>query len=265
MKISMKNSSALFLLILALAGCSSSKTIPYESKWNAPFTYVDQANPDGLDQQTRLRYGVINDEQYLYITLKTRDPLTVKQILTNGLRLTFSPDGQRQDYSLLFPVVTRDDKRALQKMQLDLPNSLSLSRMIEAFNKEALWKDGQGERFVNLVDNETGIRARISLDENQELTEQFSIPFERMSTSARQAGVLDVSIKTEGSGGLGSGISPNISVGMGSGGVGFGGGGFGGGGISIGNGGRNNPNDRTVNLRLQVRLAKDSFKEDLRQ
>lgn len=262
----MKNSSALLFLILALAGCSSSKTIPYESKWNAPFTYVDQANPDGLDQQTRLKYGIINDEQYLYITLKTRDPLTVKQILTNGLRLTFSPDGQRQDYSLLFPVVTRDDKRALQKMQLDLPNSLSLSRMIEAFNKEALWKDGQGERFVNLVDNETGIRARISLDENQELTEQFSIPFERLSTSVRQAGVLDIGIKTEGSGGLGSGISPNISVGMGSGGgVGFGGGGFGGGGISIGTGGRNNPNDRTVNLRLQVRLAKDSFKEDLGQ
>ncbi len=259
----MKSTSAYLLLVLALAGCSSSKTIPYESKWNAPFTYVDQANPDGLDQQTRLRYGVINDEQYLYITIKTRDPLTVKQILTNGMRLTFSPGGQREDYSLVFPVVTRDDKRALQKMQVDLPNSLSLSRMLEAFNKEALWKDVQGERFINLVDNETGIRARISLDENQELTELFSVPLERLGTSAREAGVLDVSIKTEGSGGLGSGISPNISVGMGSG--GFGGGGFGGGGISIGSGGRNNPNDRTINLRLQVRLAKDSFNEDLRQ
>jgi len=260
----MKITSAFLLLILTLVGCSSSKTIPYESKWNAPFTYVDQATPDGLDQQSRLRYGVINDEQYVYITLKTRDPLTVKQILTNGIRLTFSPGGQRQDYSLLFPVVTRDDKRALQKMQIDLPNSLSLSRMLEAFNKEALWKNQQGERFINLVDNETGIRARISLDENQELTEQFSVPFERMNTSARQAGVLDIGIKTEGGSGLGSGISPNISVGMGSGGFGYGGGGFGGGGISIGSGGRNNPNDRTVNLRLQVRLVKDSFKEDLR-
>lgn len=264
MNSSMKITNAFLVLTLAMAGCSSSKTVPYEAKWNAPFTYVDQANPDGLDQQSRLRYGVINDENYVYITLKTRDPLTVKQILTNGMRLTLSPAGQRADYSLLFPVVTRDDKKALQKMQMDLPNSLSLNRMLEAFNKEALWKDGQGERFINLVDNETGIRARISLDENQELTEQFSIPFERMSTSARQAAVLDIGIKTEGSGGLGSGISPNISVGMGSGGVGFGGGGFGGGGISIGNGGRNNPNDRTVNLRLQVRLAQDSFKEDLR-
>ncbi|WP_373330628.1 hypothetical protein [Salmonirosea aquatica] len=260
----MKILSVLVLTALVLAGCNSSKTIPYESKWNAPFTYVDQGKLDGLDQQSRLRYGVINDEQYVYITLKTRDPLTVKQILTSGMRVTFSPGNQRDDYSLVFPVVTRDDKKALQKMQIDLPNSLSLNRMLEAFNKEALWKDRQGERFVNLVDNQTGIRAHIALDENQELTEQLSIPFERLNATARQAEVLDVAIKTEGSSGLGSGISPNISVGMGSGGFGYGGGGFGGGGISIGSGGRNNPNDRSVNLRLQVRLAKDSFKEDLR-
>lgn len=262
MKITWRTTSAWALFILTLAGCSSSKSIPYDARWNAPFTYVDQANPDGLDQQSRLRYGVINDEQFLYITLKTRDPLTIKQILTNGLRLTFAPEGRRGEYSLLFPVVTRDDKRALQKMQLDLPNSLSLSRMMEAFNKEALWKDGRGERFVNLVDNQTGIRARITLDENQELTEQFTVPFEQLGIHARQVALLELGIRTEGSGGMGGGISPNISVGMGGG--GYGGGGFGGGGISIGSGGRNNPNDRTVNLRLQVRLAKDSFKEDLR-
>ena len=262
MNSSMKITNVFLVLTLAIAGCSSSRPIPYEAKWNAPFTYVDQANPDGLDQQSRLRYGVINDENYVYITLKTRDPLAVKQILTNGIRLTFSPDAQRADYSLVFPVVTRDDKRALQKMQVDLPNSLSLSRMLEAFNKEALWKDGQGERFINLVDNDTGIRARISLDENQELTEQFSIPFERMNVNAKQVAILGIDIKTEGSTGSGSGISPNISVGMGSG--GFGMGGFGGGGVSIGTGGRNSPNDRSVNLRLQVRLAQDSFREDLK-
>ncbi len=79
----------------------------------------------------------------------------------------------------------------------------------------------------------------------------------------RQARTVEVGIKTEGSSnGLG-GIAPGISVGMGSG--GFGGGGLGGGGISLGTGGgRNNPNDRAVNLRLQVRLAKDTFSEDLR-
>lgn len=256
--------AATFLITsMTIMGCSSSKTVVYDSKWNAPFTYVNEANPDHIDQQSRLRYGLINDDQYLYVTLKTRDPLTVKQILTSGLRLTFSPRDVREDYSLVFPVVTREDKRALQKIQIDLPNSLTLNRMIEAFNKEALWKDRRGERFINLVDNQTGIHCRISLDENQEMTEQFGIPFQQLGISARQISVLDVGIKTEGTSGLGSGMSPNISVGMGSGGFGYGG--FGGGGVSIGTGGgRNNPNDRTVNLRLQVRLARNSFNEDLK-
>ncbi|GHB77472.1 hypothetical protein [Persicitalea jodogahamensis] len=263
----MKNTiiSALFLLAISqiIAGCNSAKKVPYDAKWNAPFTYVDQGTLDGLDQQSRLRFGVINDDQFMYITLKTRDPLTTKQILTNGIRLTFSPENSREDRSILFPVVTRDDKKALSKMQIDLPNSLSLSRMMEAFNKEALWKDKQGERFINLVENQAGIRARIALDENQELTQQFSIPFAQLGVDPRQARMMEVGIKTEGSGnGLG-GIAPGVSIGMGSG--GFGGGGFGGGGISLGTGGgRNNPNDRSVNLRLQVRLAKDSFREDLR-
>lgn len=258
-----KITTAISLLTLTLSGCSTSKKVPYDAKWNAPFTYVDAAAPDGIDQKSRLRYGIINDNQYLYITLKTKDPYTVKQILTNGLRLSFSPEGRGQEQSIVFPVVTRDDKRALQKMQLDLPNSMSLNRMMEAFNKEALWKDRQGERFINLVENETGIRARVTMDENQELTQQFSVPFERLGVDPKQVAVMQLGIKTEGTGGIGSGISPNISVGMGSGG-GFGGG-FGGGGISIGSGrGGNNPNDRTVNMVLQVRLAKDSFQQDLR-
>jgi len=266
----MKNTiiPALFLVAVlqTMSGCNTSKKVLYDAKWNAPFTYVDQGALDGLDQQSRLRFGVINDDQYMYVTLKTRDPLTTKQILTNGIRLTFSPDNSREDRSILFPVVTRDDKRALQKMQIDLPNSLSLSRMMEAFNKEALWKDKQGERFIDLVENQAGIRARVSLDENQELTQQFSIPFAQLGVDPQQARMVEVGIKTEGSGnGLG-GIAPGISVGMGGGGLGgFGGGGFGGGGISLGTGGgRNNPNDRSVNLRLQVRLAKDAFREDLR-
>jgi len=264
----MKNTLIPAIILVAVSqlifGCNSAKQIPYNAKWNAPFTYVDQGALDGLDQQSRLRFGVINDDQYLYVTLKTRDPLTIKQILTNGIRLTFSPDNSREDRSILFPVVTREDKRALQKMQVDLPNSLSLSRMMEAFNKEALWKDKQGERFINLVENQAGILARVTLDENQELTQQFSIPFAQLGVDSRQARMMEVGIKTEGSGnGLG-GIAPGISVG-GFGGGGFGGGGFGGGGISLGTGGgRNNPNDRSVNLRLQVRLAKDAFREDLR-
>jgi hypothetical protein len=45
------------------------------------------------------------------------------------------------------------------------------------------------------------------------------------------------------------------------GGIGMGGGGVG---IGLGNGGRSNANDRTVDIRLQVILARDSFRDDLK-
>lgn len=247
-----------------MVSCSSSKTVPYQSRWNAPFTYVDQAAPDQQDQQSRIKFGVVNDDQFMYITLKARDPLTVKSILTSGLRLSFSPDGGRgNNFSLLFPVVNRDDRRALRNMELDLPNNLSLNRMLEAFNKEAVWKDKQGERFINLVTTDSGIRCHISMDENQELTQEFSIPLARLGADPNRARLVDVTIKTEGSNGMPGGITPRVSVGMGSmGGFGMGGGGVG---IGLGNGGRNNATDRTVDIRLQVILARDSFREDLKE
>ncbi|TDB68222.1 hypothetical protein [Arundinibacter roseus] len=260
-KFEVKKWIALFLLFGVAAGCSSTKTVPYTSKWNAPFTYVDEAAPDQQDPRSRLRYGVINDDSFLYITLKTRDPRTVENILTSGLRLSFTPHTKpRSSFSLLFPVVSRDDRRALRKMDIDLPTSLGLSRMLEAFNKEALWKDRAGERFVNLVTTETGMRCTISLDENQELTQQYTIPFALLGVDARQASVLDIGIKTEGTSGQ-SGVSPRISVGMG----GMGGFGMGGGGVGIGMGnGNRTVDDRAVDIRLQVALAKNSFSQDLR-
>ncbi|GAB2777435.1 hypothetical protein GCM10027275_20640 [Rhabdobacter roseus] len=257
----MKNNrnSWLLLLLLGLAGCSSSKVVPYESKWNAPFSYVDEVKPDRQDQRSRLQYGIINDDQYLYITLKARDPQTVQQIITNGLRLSFSPAGKRGGAtSLLFPVVTRDDKKALRRMDVDLPNSLGMARMLEAFNKEAIWKDQRGERFINLVNGSTGIRSHIALADG-ELTEQISIPFAMLGFNPQQVASLDMGIKVEGTSSQGGGISPRVSIGMG--GMGMGGMGMGGGGVGVGvgGGGRNNPNDRAVDIRLQVRLARSDF------
>jgi|GEM_PF-1114111 hypothetical protein len=263
MNYTLKIISAFCLFGGVLSSCSSSKTVPYQSKWNAPFNYADQAAPDRQDQQSRLKYGVINDDQYMYITLKARDPLTVKSILGSGLRVSFSLDGGRgSNNSLLFPVVNKDDRRALRNMELDLPNNLSLNRMLEAFNKEAVWKDKMGERFINLITSDSGISCRISMDENQELTQELTIPLARLGADPKQARLVDVTIKTEGSSGLPGGITPRVSIGMGNmGGIGMGGGGVG---IGLGNGGRSNANDRTVDIRLQVILARDSFRDDLK-
>ena len=155
-----------FLLALALmAGCSSSKTIPYESKWNAPFSYIDDAKPDQKDQASRLSYGIINDDHYLYLTMTTRDPSTIQKILASGLRVAFTPEGQKKDsYSLLFPVVLKEDRKALKRIDTDIPNSLGLGLLMDSYNKEAVWKDKKGQRFINLVEADGSIKSHISMD-----------------------------------------------------------------------------------------------------
>ena len=248
-----KNSWCL-LLLAALAGCSSSKTMTYESKWNAPFSYVDEVKPDQQDQKSRLRYGIINDEHYVYLTLKTKDPTTIQNILSSGLKISFSPDGQKKDqYSLLFPVVMKEDRKALKRVDTDLPNSLGLDLLLDSYNKEAVWKDKQGQHFINLVAQDGSIKSKILMDQNGELTEQIAIPFSLMNVNAKETAMLGVNIKVDGQSSQ-SGFSPRIGIGLG-GGIGMGGGM----GVGIGSGGYNsryNGNDRNVDIKLEVQLAR---------
>ncbi|NIJ54052.1 hypothetical protein [Dyadobacter arcticus] len=251
---SIKNSWTL-LLVATLAACSSSKTMTYESKWNAPFSYADGVKPDQQDQKSRLRYGIINDEQYVYITLKTKDPNTIQNILNSGLKVAFSPEGQKKEgYSLLFPVVMKEDRRALKRIDTDLPNSLGLDLLLDSYNKEAVWKDVKGQHFINLVEPDGSIKSHIEMDRNGELTEQIAIPFSLMAVNVRETGMLGVSIKVDGQSSQ-SGFSPRIGIGLG-GGIGMGGGMGVGIGSGSGYGSRYNQNDRNVDIKLEVQLAR---------
>ena len=248
-----KRNSWAILLIAVAAACSSSKTMPYEAKWNAPFTYVDEVKPDQQDQKSRLKYGIINDDQYVYLTLKTKDPVTIQKILGSGLKIAFSPQGQKKGaYSLLFPVIMKEDRKALRRIETDMPNSLGLSLLMDSYNKEALWKDPKGPHSINLVTGEGSIKSHISMDQNGELTEQIAIPFNLMAVNAREESVLGVNITVEGQS-SGSGLTPRIGIGLG-GGIGMGGGM--GVGLGTGGGSRYGNDDRNVDIRLEVQLAR---------
>jgi hypothetical protein len=242
------------LLLATLGACSSTKTMPYESKWNAPFSYVEEIKPDQQDQKSRLRYGIINDDHYVYITLKTKDPNTIQKILGSGMKISFSPEGQKKDgYSLLFPVIMKEDRKALKRIDTDLPNSLGLGLLLDSYNKEALWKDRNGQHFINLVAADGSIKSHISMDKNGELTEQIAIPFSLMAVNTKENSVLGINIKIEGQSSQ-SGFSPRIGIGLG-GGIGMGSGM----GVGIGTGGygsRYDNSDRNVDIRLEVQLAR---------
>lgn len=251
--------SILYCLILLTAGvfmaCSSNKTIPYASKRNAPFSYFDETSITQKDQKSGMEYSVINDDQYLFINLKTRHPRTINKIITSGLKLSFSPDNQKKNaYALSFPLVTREDRKALKRVESDIPNSLGLKLLLEAYNKEALWKNRQGEYLVNLLEiHPNSIKASVLMTPDGELQEQISIPLNQLGMDITTARNITISIKVEGDNNSqsGFGITPGVSIGMG------GMGGMGMGGISMGTGGRNSRynSDQGVDIKLDVTLA----------
>ncbi len=244
------------LISLAFFACSSNKTIPYNSQRNAPFSYFDEGSLTQKDQKSGLEYSVINDDQYLFINLKTRHPRTINKIITSGLKLSFSPDNQKKNaYALSFPLVTKEDRKALRRVESDIPNSLGLKLLLEAYNKEALWKNRQGEYLVNLLEiHPNSIKASIVMTPDGELQEQISIPLNQIGMDITTARNIGIAIKVEGDNNnqSGFGITPGVSIGMG------GMGGMGMGGISLGTGGRNSRTDQGVDIKLDVTLATGS-------
>lgn len=245
----------LILISIFFAACSASKTIPYNARWNAPFSFVDEVKPDQEDQKSRLKYGIINDQEYVYMTFKTRDPNTIQKILSNGVTLQFAPEGEKNNaYALQFPVLTKEDRKALRQIDIDMPNSLGLKLLLDSYNKEALWKDKSGSHSLNLVIPDGSIKANISLDHLGELTEQISIPLSLLGINLQESNRLGLNIKIEGaSAQSGGGLSPRIGVGLG------GGIGMGGVGIGLGSGNRygNGSADKGVDIKLEVLLSKN--------
>lgn len=253
------NYTIAFVTSLFLFACSSNKPIPYNAQRNAPFAYFEEGSITQKDTKSGLEYSVINDDKYLYINLKTRHPRTIHNIITSGLKIAFSPENDKKDaYILSFPFVTKEDRKALKRVESDIPNSLGLRLLLEAYNKEALWKTKKAEYLVKLLEiHPNSIKATITITPEGELQEQITVPLNQINTDLSKVNSLGLAIEVEGSGSnqSGFGITPGVSIGMGS---MMGMGGMGMGGISLGTGGRNgyyNNNDQGVNIKLDVTLA----------
>lgn len=238
------------LLTLAIwsSGCSSNRSIPYQSKWKGHTLFYEQSPTDDVDMKSRLKFGVQNNEEKLFASISTREPELISRIISSGVRLSISAAGSKKsNYKVLFPVVLKQDRRAIRKMdQVDLLGP-SMQLLLDTFNKEALLNKGARDHFVNLIDNEGELYCKINMTVNGELSINYALPLDEINPGKAQN--LSLALAIEGA--SKSGFSPGISVGMGAGSFG----GMGMGGVSVGTGNRNAYGNQTVELKLDVNLA----------
>jgi len=241
----------ILLSALIWMGCSSAKPIPYQAKWKEHTLFYQQAPTDETDMNSRLKFGVQNNADMLFASISTREPHIISRIISSGVKLSVYPPNEKKNGArILFPVVLKEDRKAIRKMdQLEMLGP-SMQLLLDAYNKEAVINLGGGDRIINLLNNEDGLFCRINLTVDGELTIDYGLPMKYFNPDLQPNVTLSFTINDGGS--RASGITPGISVGMGS----YGGMGMGGMGVSLGTGGRNAYNNQAIELKLDVNLAR---------
>lgn len=96
----MKQITTLILIAIAATGCSNKL---YQSNWHKPD--VKEKSFRFYHADSKIRYNVENDRQYLYFSFDVLDQLTIQKILTTGLRVFIDPSGKnKQKHEVQFPI-----------------------------------------------------------------------------------------------------------------------------------------------------------------
>jgi hypothetical protein len=96
----MKHILSLIMASIAFAGCSNKL---YLSSWYKHS--VKDKNFRFYHSDSKIRYNVENDDEFLYLSFDVLDQLTIQKILTTGLRLHLDPSGKnKQKHEAQFPI-----------------------------------------------------------------------------------------------------------------------------------------------------------------
>lgn len=210
-------------------------------EWNNTF--------QAYNKQTKLFYTISNDDQSLYLIVKSTDLPTSNKIVAGGISFVINTDGKKKDknaFSLTYPVVTRAGGQGgggggrggfggggAPGNRNAAPDSATVAaqhkQTIDAAKEiKVLGFKDIADSLVSVY-NEYGLKAAIGYDAAGSYTYELAVPLKLLNITPGSAKDMAYHITV-------NGITANFTPrdGGGQGGGGAGGGGFGGG----GNGGR---------------------------
>jgi hypothetical protein len=182
----------LLALCIIIASVGSAQKYVLNSAWRDSIIVID-GNPTDweqpfpyFDSKAKLQYSVVNDAQYVYISIKTNDPKAQMKIMRAGMDITFDVTGKKKEVSTIhYPLksnpkldITQNpdeldqqtvEKPDIRKMQLEWSMS---TRDIHT----------QGFKGIPTVVTEAdsgkyGIRAAINWDRGDAMTFEIRVPF----------------------------------------------------------------------------------------
>lgn len=198
--IQIKKTIGAFALLVFCMACSSTKRSGKSQKlmpgtWQSQPISIDGDCTDwpspypNYDAKAMVAYATSNDQQNLYVTMQTGDPLTQIKILKQGMIVSIDTGGKRDPkFHISFPLQNDEDVSELfahteggknsGPPQLGRSVQQKLKKSAESSNQFSL--DGLGTcNGVYMVSQTTpcGIKVKVSIDEYNQLVWEAQIPF----------------------------------------------------------------------------------------
>jgi hypothetical protein len=209
------------------------------TEWNDTF--------QAFNKTTNVFYTVSNDDNNLYLVMKSTDQSTNNKIVGGGINLTINTAGKKNEkdaFILTFPVVNMANLRStmMQGMSMRAPGGGGQpqtpdSAAIADMRKKAVstFKEVKLVGFKDIPDsvisiyNEYGIKAFVDFDSKGALIIEMAVPLKAMHLDAGSAFAYNIKLNGINLNALMPGMNHMVMSGMGGGGASFSGGGGGGG------------------------------------
>lgn len=159
----------LVLLISMFVGCS---TLQLESTWKDREIMLDGKGGDWLGakyyfEDTAISVGLINDEQYLYVSMMTENPMIRTQIMRQGLIVWLDPEGgKNKTFGIKYPLGRQLGEQEGERIDpRDMMDEVAREEMMQRFQETMTELEvlGPDERVLAKMDIEDaqGIEVKV--------------------------------------------------------------------------------------------------------
>lgn len=165
MEIRMKKYLALWLpLILFSFMLMNCSTLKLESTWKERDIVLDGKGGDWLGakyyfEEYAMSIGLINDEQFLYVSMMTENPMIRAQIMRNGLTVWFDRrGGKNRSFGIKFPLEM--PKKEKEEERID-PQEM----MDETSRKEMMQKFQETMTELEILGQDEKVLAKMNIED----------------------------------------------------------------------------------------------------
>ena len=203
-----KNVVLLLLYVLlanSVPAFSQRKAETIITKWAEKPVQIDGSLNDWTDSltlyndATRLFYSIANDEENLYLAIRSSSRENLSKILVGGISFSANIEKKKKDSpKVTFPVLDRTAgrNRNVKNKQADM----------QEMQKQTLSKikEIQVEGFKEIIDggislyNTYGIKAAVAFDVNNNLIQEIAIPLSLLDLKANKPDLVTYNIKING-------------------------------------------------------------------